>query len=180
MKLLNLFQCTVVLFIVVSLFGCSTGTGPVASPTPATYDDPFAYCTAVGTMDTPDARYTGPKVPEDIARGLQKAFNAPETPLDVLAGGSFWRCMDGRVYACFVGANLPCEAKANTDRTPTQEEKDFCQQNPDADFIPMVVTGRETIYEWRCNNGVPEIVREFAQPDARGFLSHIWYEISPD
>ncbi|MER3445858.1 MAG: hypothetical protein C4291_03035 [Candidatus Dadabacteria bacterium] len=44
----------------------------------------------------------------------------------------------------------------------------------------MVVTGHETVYEWRCNNGMPEIVRESTQPDARGFLSNIWYEISPN
>jgi len=97
----------------------------------------------------------------------------------VLINGSCWRCMNGSVYGCFVGANLPCQAKADTSRTPTQEEKDFCAQNPNADVIPMVVTGRETVYEWRCTNGVPEITRQFDQPDARGFLSRIWYEISP-
>jgi hypothetical protein len=121
-----------------------------------------------------------PKVPEVIAEGLRKAFNTPDTPLDVYMRGTFWRCMNGKVYACTVGANLPCEAKADTNRTPTQAEKDFCQQNPNADNIPMYVTGRETVYEWRCENGKPEIVRQFAQPDARGFLSNIWYEISPN
>ncbi len=37
---------------------------PTASPalTQATYSDPFAYCAAVGTIDAPDARYTGPKI----------------------------------------------------------------------------------------------------------------------
>lgn len=180
MKLLNLLRCTAMLPILANLFGCSTMPGSSASPTPAAYTDPFAYCAAVGTLDAPDARYTGPEVPETIARGLQNALNAPDTPLDVLVNGSFWRCMNGKVYACFVGANLPCEAKANTDRTPTQAEKDFCQQNPDSDFIPMVVTGRETVYEWRCNNAAPEIVRQLTEPDARGYLSNIWYEISPN
>ncbi len=37
----------------------------------AAYSDPFGYCKAVGTMDTPDARYTGAKVPDDVAQGLQ-------------------------------------------------------------------------------------------------------------
>ncbi len=180
MKLLILVQGVTLLLVVVSLGGCSTGAGPGLSPTPATYTDPFAYCAAVGNMDAPDARYSGAQVPEVLARGLQKALNAPDTPLEVLINGSFWRCMDGKVYACFVGANLPCQAKANTDRTPTQAENDFCQQNVNADFIPMVVTGRETVYEWRCKDGVPEIARQFAQPDARGFLPDIWYEISPN
>jgi hypothetical protein len=52
-----------------------------ASPAPgsgpqARFSDPFAYCAAVGTIDAPDARYTGPKVPEVVARfekGLRRA-----------------------------------------------------------------------------------------------------------
>jgi len=164
----------VMLFLVAGLAACG------GSPEPASFTDPFAYCAAVGTVDSPGADYTGPAVPEVIALGLQRAFNAPDTPLEVMQNGSFWRCMDGRVYACFVGANLPCEAKADTDRTPTQEEIDFCQANPASDFIPAAVTGRETVYEWRCSNGTPEIVRELSQPDAQGFISDIWYEISPE
>jgi photosystem II stability/assembly factor-like uncharacterized protein len=153
------------------------------TPTPSgqtTYVDPFAYCTTIGTVDAPDSRYTGPKVPESVARGLQAALNVPDTPLDVLANGSFWRCIDGEVYACFVGANLPCDSKANTDRMPTQAEKDFCQQQPDADAIPAYVTGHDTIYEWRCTNGAPKIVKQVFQVDARGFIGDIWYEIEPD
>jgi hypothetical protein len=153
---------------------------PTASVTPPAYTDPFAYCVAVGTADTPGPDYVGPQVPESVAQGLQKALNAPDTPIDVLENGSIWRCMDGSVYACFVGANLPCEARANTDRTPTQEEIDYCQQNPGSDFIPAVVTGRETVYEWRCLNGAPDIVEQLTQPDAQGFLSDIWYKISPN
>jgi hypothetical protein len=130
---------------------------PAATAIPATYVDPFAYCAAVGTVDTPGSNYVGPQVPESVAQGLQQALNAPDTPIDVLENGSFWRCMDGNVYACFVGANLPCEAKANTDRTPTQEELDYCQKNPNSDFIPAVVTGRETVYEWRCLDGAPNL-----------------------
>jgi hypothetical protein len=78
-----------------------------------------------------------------------------------------------------VGANLPCEAKANTDRTPTQALEEFCQQNPNADVVPMAVTGHDTVYEWRCNKDQPEIARQFAEVDERGFLSHIWYQIAP-
>ncbi len=174
------FFLPVLLLVALGLAGCGATPVPAATATPQTYTDPFAYCAAVGTIDAPGADYTGPAVPQSVAQGLQKALNAPETPLDVLENGSYWRCMDGSVYACFVGANLPCEAKANTDRTPTQAETDYCQQNPTADFIPAVVTGRETVYEWRCLNGAPEIVRQLTQPDARGFLSDIWYKISPN
>ena len=47
-----------------------------------------------------------------------------------------------------------------------------------AKVIPAVITGRATVYEWKCSNDMPEVVRQFAQPDARGFLSNIWYAIS--
>jgi hypothetical protein len=168
------------LLIVASLAGCGATVAPAGTSTPTAYTDPFAYCAAVGTIDAPGAAYAGPPVPQSVAEGLQKALDAPDTPLSVLENGSSWRCMNGDVYACFVGANLPCDAKANTDRTPTQEEIDFCQQNPTSDFIPAVVTGRETVFEWRCRDGAPEIVKQVFQPDAQGFLSEIWYKISPN
>ena len=170
-------QRMAIFLVLVAVAAGPAGCG--GTPTPASYADPFAYCAAVGTIDAPGATYAGPQVPESVALGLQKALNAPDTPLSVLQGGSSWRCMNGEVYACFVGANLPCEAKANTDRTPTQEETDFCQANPNSEFIPAVVTGRETVFEWRCRDGVPEVVKQVFQPDAQGFLAEIWYKISP-
>jgi hypothetical protein len=175
MKALKAFSIVVLPLIVVALAACA---GPAATPTAATYTDPFAYCAAVGTVDQPGADYAGDKVPASVAQGLQTAMDAPSTPLDMLQNGSSWRCMDGKVYACFVGANLPCGEKADTSRTPTQAETEFCAQNPNSDFIPAVVTGRATVYEWRCSNGAPEIVKQVAQPDAQGFLSGIWYPIT--
>jgi len=156
----------------------------VASPSPATeqgqFTDPFAYCAAVGAIDAPDARYTGPEAPDAIVNGLRKALETPsDAPMEWFVAGTFWRCMDGKVWACFVGANLPCAEKADTSRTPTPDMADFCQANPNSDFIPAYVTGRATVYEWRCTNDAPEIVKQLVEPDAQGFLSNIWYEISP-
>jgi hypothetical protein len=160
---------------------------PTAAPTEppsaeqAQFTDPFAYCSAVGTIDEPDARYTGPKTPEAIVKGLRKALETPDdTPMDPFLAGTYWRCMDGKVWACFVGANLPCWSKANTDRTPTSDMEDFCKQNPTSDFIPMAVTGHDTVYNWSCKDGVPEAGEQFVKPDAQGFLSNIWYEISSE
>jgi hypothetical protein len=148
---------------------------------PATFSDPFAYCAALGTIDAPDSRYTGPKVPEAVARGLKKAFGGPaDAPLEPFLHNTFWRCMDGQVYACTVGANLPCQERADVTRRPTQGMTTFCQNNPDAEVIPAFVTGHATVYEWQCTGGVPEVVRQAAQPDAQGFLSNIWYAISPN
>jgi hypothetical protein len=145
----------------------------------STFTDPFAYCAALGTIDAPDSRYTGPQVPEAVARGLKRAIGvAADAPLESFLRNTFWRCMGGMVYACTGGANLPCQDKADTSRNPTQSMINFCNNNPQAEVIPAVVTGRTTVYAWQCMNGMPEVVRQLAHPDARGFLSSIWYAIS--
>jgi hypothetical protein len=156
-----------------------TATAAPTATQPATFSDPFAYCAAVGAADEPGAPYVGPKMPDVIVKGVMKASGASaDAPVELFARGTFWRCMDGKVYACFVGANLPCTSKADTSRTPTADEKDFCTANPNADVVPAVVTGRETVYEWRCKDGAPEIVRQVFTPDARGFISNFWYALS--
>ena len=142
------------------------------------FSDPFAYCASVTTIDTPDNRYTGPSAPDAIIEALrQEAGISSDAPVDWVAAGSVWRCMDGKVWGCFVGANLPCSEKADTSATPGPEMQDFCEQNPDADVIPAVVTGRATVYEWRCEGNTPTAGQQLLTPDARGFLSDFWYEL---
>lgn len=165
--------------IVVGLVSCRPGGEAAPTAAAVAYTDPFSYCSAVGTIDAPGDTYTGPALPEAVVQGLQKALNTPEAPSSALESGSHWRCMDGDVYACFVGANLPCEAKANTSRIPTQEEVAFCQSNPESEFIPAAVTGRETVFEWRCRGGAPEIIRQVFQADEQGYLAEFWYQIRP-
>lgn len=87
--------------------------------------------------------------------------------------------MDGEVYACTIGANLPCADKADTRTEPSAAVSEFCRQNPGAEVIPMVVTGRATVFEWRCTNARPTIVRQLAQPDAAGYFANLWYAIEP-
>jgi hypothetical protein len=165
----------VILLILVSLTDRLSLTSAAQG---TTYSDPFAYCAAVGTIDAPDARYSGPSVPDEVARGLRTATQAPpDAPLDQFRSGSFWRCMDGKVYACTVGANLPCQEQANTSQAPTAAMTNYCRTNPNGD-IPAFVTGRATIYAWSCANGVATSGRQVAQVDDRGFLANIWYAIS--
>jgi len=146
-----------------------------------TYSDPFAYCAAVGTVDSPDARYTGPKISLEIINGFKAAAGLQESsmPQDMFEKTTIWRCMDGQVYACNFGANLPCNSKANTDKTPTQAMNDFCQANLDADVIPMSVTGHSTIYSWHCVADTAEPLDQIDNVDAAGYLTQIWYAISP-
>jgi hypothetical protein len=157
-----------------------SGVSKSGSEESNTYKDPFTYCKAVGTIDSADSRYVGPKTPEVIVVGLKNAFGAPaDAPLDVFERGTYWRCMDGNVYACNVGANLPCTEKADTSRVPNEGMKEWCESNQDSDFIPAFASGRATTYEWKCTGGEPTIVKEVNKPDAAGYISNIWYEISP-
>ncbi|MBI4674705.1 MAG: hypothetical protein HY741_23925 [Chloroflexi bacterium] len=148
-------------------------------PAASSFTDPFAYCSAVGTIDTPDVRYTGPNKPDAVVRGLMKAMGlAPDAPTEPFMQATFWRCMSSKVYACTVGANIPCQEKADLSKTPSAAMNDYCKANPASDFIPAYVTGRATVYEWKCVSGKPEAGKQLFKADARGFIADFWYEIS--
>jgi hypothetical protein len=168
------------LVALVALGSCSGRAQPGSREAAAAFTDPFAYCRAVGTLDAPDARYTGPAVPASVVAGLAKALGlGAETGFGPREEGVHWRCMDGTLLACTIGANLPCLTNADTNRTPTPAMIEHCASAPDAASIPAYVTGRATVYVWRCAGGEPEVVRATTQPDARGFRADIWHEIAP-
>jgi hypothetical protein len=148
----------------------------------ATYTDPFAYCSAVGTIDRPDSRYTGVPVPDSIIQGYLKAAGLENNgePLELLQKTTFWRCMDKNVFVCNIGANLPCDSKADTNKIPTQPMQDFCKANPNAGSIPMSVTGHATIYSWGCVNDVAKLLDQVDQVDAAGYSTRIWYKLQPN
>ena len=83
-----------IVLVVLIAAGCSSA--------PKTYDDPFAYCAAVGTQDAPDARYTGEAVPDSVISGYLQAagLSGSTEPIDVLRQSTTWRCMDGSVMCC--------------------------------------------------------------------------------
>jgi hypothetical protein len=156
-------------------------TEATASPEQSQYSDPFAYCAAVGTVDAPDARYDGPQVPNSIIQSLiQQGVVSANAPADYLTETTLWRCMDGQVWACVIGANLPCQEKADTSRVPTAEMEDYCKTNPTADYIPAAVTGRATVYEWKCSAGKPEAGQQIFQVDPQGYLANFWYKVAPE
>jgi hypothetical protein len=176
-----------VLAVVLFLGACSapvsqstiTPSPPTAAAKPSLYNEPFAYCAAVGTVDAPDARYNGPEMPDSIVQGLiQKGVVSADAPPEFLKS-AVWRCMNGQVWVCHFGANLPCLEKADTSQVPTSEMDDFCMANPAADVIPAAVTGRATVYEWKCEGGKPAVVRQVFQVDSQGYLADFWYELAP-
>ena len=168
---------------VLVLTGACSAPAPTSSskqPQPnqvAAYNDPFTYCASVVTVDSPDARYIGPKMPDSVIQGLiAKGIVTAYAPADFQKNAT-WRCMQGHVWACHFGANLPCLEKANTSKTPASGMEDFCKANPNADNIPAAVTGRATVYEWKCVSGKPEVTRQVFQVDPQGYLANFWYEL---
>jgi putative hemolysin len=152
---------------------------PDAEAGQSSYDDPFAYCATVGTIDTPDGRYSGAKMPDSVIQGMiQQGIVSADAPLE-FQQNAVWRCMNNSVWVCHFGANLPCLEKADTTQTPTSEMADYCQANPTADFIPAAVTGRATVYEWGCKDGKPEVVKQLFESDPQGYLADFWYELAP-
>jgi hypothetical protein len=185
-----LMKKTILLFaalvmIVISGSSASYASGPAAlkhsppkMPENNVYTDPFSYCNCAGTIDAPDKRYQGEKVPDSIVPSMRKVMKlGNDTPADYIKQTTFWRCMDRKVFVCIVGANLPCMEKADLRKTPDAAMMDYCENNPDTDFIPAYVTGRTTVYEWRCSGKAPAISKQLFKPDARGFISDIWFEL---
>ena len=134
------------------------------------YSGPVQYCRAVGTIDKPDARYTGPKLPKWMARKLNLNLNQ-ENQME-------WRCANGAVMACLYGANIPCNSKANTNSQPSSAVRDYCQQNPDSSSIPAVVTGHETNVSWACRGEQPYVTNT-AELDAQGYVKAYWQVVTP-
>lgn len=157
----------------------TTSASPLPTvPSAAAAADPFAYCAALGTVDEPGPPFeAGAEFPDVLAQaivdmGLVSAEAPPE-----FAKNAVWRCMNGQVMVCHFGANLPCLEKADTNQTPAPALNDFCRDNPAAEDIPAVVTGRATVYTWRCVDGTPTVVDQVFTPDERGFLSEFWYVV---
>jgi hypothetical protein len=157
---------------VVAALGAATGAR-------AAWDNPVDYCRAVGTIDAPDTQYVGPALPDWIVRSLMRAVHAPPSaPMSVFRHAT-WRCLDGAVLACSVGANIPCDQKADPSHTASVGAKRFCRQNPATDVVPAYAAGHATIFEWRCAAGDPVIARQVLDVDAAGFPSAFWHRVTP-
>ena len=142
----------------------------IAPAAAGSFKDPVAYCRAVGTIDKPEARYQGPKLPDWMAAKL----NLQPSQAKMME----WRCADGAVLACRYGANIPCNAKADTSRTATAAINDYCRENPGSDFVPMYVTGRETVISWACHGADPVVV-DAGAVDAQGYAKAFWEPVAP-
>jgi len=137
--------------------------------------DPFGYCNRVGTIDEPFGG--GSPVPEVLMQYVRAAIglsaDAPLTPHSY-----YWRCMDRAVFICAIGANIPCNTKA--DRAERNAGADnYCHENQNAESVPAYATGHNGIYEWSCRGGKPVRWKLFAKLDRRGYRAEFWHRVMP-
>jgi hypothetical protein len=146
------------------------------------FTDAVAYCQAVGAADAPDARYTGPVVPDWMVSALytNDEIKAQKKAKVDSARAIVWRCMGGNVWGCVQG-NSPICGKANQGMAPTKAMRAFCAGQPNAEVIPLSVIGHDhpMIYDWSCRGTKPAIARQIFTVDAHGYPVELWKEIAP-
>ncbi len=129
---------------------------------------PAAYCRAAGSDDT-----TRP-LPRSLAETTRHLLGLTASD-DEIAEMGVYRCASHHVLVCVVGANLNC-GKADTRRALPAADQ-YCRANPDARFIPMVVTGHETAFSWSCR-GASAVAGKPPRPlDDRGFVASLWKRV---
>lgn len=135
--------------------------------------DPFAYCAAIRNIDIP-AGGASP-VPAVLKPHLKRALGLPGNS-EIVPESYFWRCMGGAVYVCAIGANIPCDAKADRAKRNSGAER-YCIENPNASFVPAYATGHATIYGWTCSAGNAVPGKRLGRVDHRGFQVDFWYRV---
>lgn len=133
--------------------------------------DVAAWCARIRYDDT--LRPYNALLRAALIKSYSRLFPGATSPSEAeLKDGANIRCMNGRLLACFVGANLPC-GKMNIARE-NQGADEYCRTKPDADVVPAFAAGHDTIYSYRCAAGRPMIVRQTFALDARGFAARLW------
>jgi hypothetical protein len=137
--------------------------------------DPFSFCEKVGTADSPDGGFGPSPAPTALEAYFPSALGvAADAKIDM--SSVYWRCMDGHVYICAVGANLVCDRKP--DRSTANPGADnYCREHPHAASVPAYATGHSTLYVWRCRDGLALRDRLVGKLDRRGFRVDIWHQV---
>ena len=130
---------------------------------PAPRESPRTHCASVGTDDT----LLTP--PPSLAPAIRRLFNIRG---HYEAKAAYYRCADGAVKVCFVGANLPC-GKANTRKNLPAVAR-WCETHPDTESIPLYVTGHDLLYSWHCVGAKVTTGAPVGTLDGRGFFENYW------
>lgn len=138
-------------------------------PAPAAPADALSLCHGNLTDDAPQ------EIPESLIPDAVRLFGLEKIPAGQVRVLTLYRCAEGRVLICSLGANLPC-GKANTSRDLPAADA-WCAENPGSEVIPMYITGHDTIYRWHCDGTKAATSGEPLAVDRRGFISRYWKPI---
>ena len=144
-------------------FGLAVLVCAVFAP-PAFAEDGAAYC-ADGRHQVASA------VPAALQPNVAKAFGIS---VEMARDAATVRCVGGKLMACWVGANFDC-GRANVHRSLLGANA-YCREHPGSDSIPMVATGHDTIYDWRCDGGRAVAGKANRAVDAFGYIAENWRE----
>ncbi len=127
---------------------------------------PAALCARLGTSDRLRA------LPVALVPAAVRIFRLGAMPAAQVERSTVFRCFDHRVLLCNEGANLSC-GKANG-RRDLPAASAWCARHPGSSFIPMYLTGHDTIYAWRCAGARAATGAPRWRVDARGFIASHW------
>ena len=130
---------------------------------------PVEYCQQIGTDD---ALRT---VPPSLVSAVVRLFQLEAMPPTQVERSTYFRCADGQVFVCTVGANLACGV-ADT-RRDLPGVKAWCAEHPGSQNVPAYVTGHAMIYLLRCDGPRPVASRSALGADPRGFISQNWKRV---
>lgn len=130
---------------------------------------PQALCLAAATDDRLRP------IPGSLVPAAVRLFHLQAMPAAQIRRSTYFRCFERHVLVCNVGANLPC-GKADTRRHLPAAEA-WCAGHTGAAFIPMYVTGHDTVYAWRCDGPTAVIAKAIFEVDRRGFIRRFWKRV---
>jgi hypothetical protein len=137
--------------------------------TPQAKEELVQHCASV--RDDDKVRGYEPSLREPTIKAFKRlAPNAKGEP-DIETQARY-RCMDGKVMVCFVGANLPC-VKINTAKDNPGADA-FCKKESKEESVPAFAAGHDSAYSYKCRGGKAVVAHETWKLDKRGFAEKIW------
>ena len=132
----------------------NTDQSAAASALPVVAADIKTYCAAMTDADGPG----------------EDGTNDAEI---VASGANTWRCMDGEVLVCDLGASgRACMQTSQPSEQVLAEMNDFCRKNANSDYIAGYLIGG-LADEWRCDGTKPVVVGNIPV-DRLGYFLEAW------